>query len=331
MEKTGETTIEEGICYTLQLQGVDALNLARNVHSIQLSEEGYPSELIKKMLTTDAGLKINEESFNTTASNKKIKYTICANDTVYSAINYCLNSMYFNIDSGIDSSDEGAIKFLAYDHINKEYGFRQFSFPVKDGSYLKGELLALSFNSHGINKLTNEIPVVLASVPSIPRAEMAMNLSTIKHVGYDIKGNDFTFSEINPQKIMNCVSGSSTNSKMDNQQKNTKGMERTLTEWNNSLSIYKQLMDIAVNYQNIVVNTSAILGRRLFDYIGVTVDRRITQASLDDKKETNTVMKKYSNLIGVWAITQLHFIIKQADNPSFTQCIRLSRVNSTPS
>jgi hypothetical protein len=52
-----------------------------------------------------------------------------------------------------------------------------------------------------------------------------------------------------------------------------------------------------------VVNTSALLGRRLFDYIGVTVDRRITQASLDDKKETNTVMKKYSNLIGVWAIT----------------------------
>jgi hypothetical protein len=72
------------------------------------------------MLTTDAELKINEESFNTTASNKKIKYTICANDTVYSAINYCLNSMYFNIESG----DEGAIKFLAYDHINKEYGFR---------------------------------------------------------------------------------------------------------------------------------------------------------------------------------------------------------------
>jgi hypothetical protein len=48
----------------------------------------------------------------------------------------------------------------------------------------------------------------------------------------------------------------------------------------------------------------------LFDYIGVTVDRRITQASTDDKKETNTIMKKYSNLIGVWAITQLHFIIK---------------------
>jgi hypothetical protein len=43
------------------------------------------------MLKTDAELKINEESFNTTASNKKIKYTICGNDTVYSAINYCLN------------------------------------------------------------------------------------------------------------------------------------------------------------------------------------------------------------------------------------------------
>jgi hypothetical protein len=99
--------------------------------------------------------------------------------------------------------------------------------------------LTLSFNSHGSNKLTNEIPVVLASVPSMPRAEMAMNLSNIKHVGYDVKGNDFTFSEIKPKKIMNCVSGSSTNSKMDNQEKNTKGMERTLTEWNNSLSIYK--------------------------------------------------------------------------------------------
>lgn len=154
---------------------------------------------------------------------------------------------------------------------------------------------------------------------------MILPLSKIVTRTFSLGSNEFAMYEHKSSAIAKFFGGDDQRNKVHElEYDDSHNPVRDVSEWSNGENVYRDAVDMFMNWDSIRVNAGGVLGRRLMSMVSITVDQRQNGSVEDTTEEVNRRKTRYQQLQGSWYVTDVRYIVKPSEG-IFRQNLQLSR------
>ena len=278
-------------------------------------------DIVKQCISTN-DLKIHEETFDLVKTNVKLNYISQSNDNLFTCLKYLFHKLYYTYTQKDDS-----LKFLVYDWFNDTY--RLLDLKQKNtaiGSYAT----LMSFFKTNNEMLIQAEPTNIGSFrKGAAKTDMYTGLFDANIFQYFHDTNKIENFPIPSQSMCNYL-----NNKLDNgnyEQKYQPMLQYSQLKhqawssyWNSNFDLYDDASRFLSENNSIIVNITGEIRRQPGTFNVISIDRSLTNATTDDKKEIEKFKQKYRAFEGLWMVSKVRNIISPAHS-SFRQQVVLCR------
>ena len=171
------------ISYEIDLVSSLWKNCSANIVYSTFNDEPKSTLHILKACMKNAGLAVDEQSFDNAQSNVKIDFMTQANDNIFSVFSYIADKMYFF------ESKEQSVKFLAYDALEKKYKIVDLS--MMNDSQATPALMTF-FKSSAEGLLSQKAINIGSYVDGVPHTAGIASMVDRSMFTYDFKSNSLS-------------------------------------------------------------------------------------------------------------------------------------------
>lgn len=304
---------------------IQSVNWFKCISNLQFSNYGKSPEsildIVKKCFSTSQ-LSIHEETFDLVKTRVKMNYITQLNDNLFTSLKYLMHKLYYNYDQKDDS-----LKFFVYDWFNDQYRL----LDVKQNKTSIGSYSTiLSFFKTNNEVLIQQEPTNIGSFRSpAKKTKLYSNMFNTNLFQYFHDSNTITNFPIPSQSTANYF-----NNKIDNGNYEQKYQpmlkysqlkhEHYGSYWNTDYDAYDTGIECLVENNSFILNITGEIRRQPGTYTIISIDRSLTNATSEDKKELEKLKLKYKAFEGIWMTSKVRNIISPM-NQSFRQQVVLFR------
>ena len=314
---------DTNIVYRLSLVSFNKLDGIKILHYSNYNTEPVSIFDILKENIINAGLKVDDDSWDMTTTDVKINYITNGNDNLETIQKYLLNKLYYY------ETKEKSMKFMMYNELKNKY----FLYNIKEPNTALGQYaVILSFGNSHNESLLYEDENKLATITKLPFSE-TLQMMYNKHIyGFNYQTNQFTDLSVSSDESINYFNSRANGEGLVNKFFN---FDDTVQEaytsrtayWNNDLRYYNDTMDIMLKSNALVIDTTGEITRHAGSLINIAVDTDANNAEPTTGDDLKEMAQRYKRFDGTYVASKVHHYIQFVDQlkPLYRQTLTLVR------
>ena len=319
------------VVYEIVLQSAFIKNLYANIkYSNYMLGNQNVLDIFKNCIA-QVGLQFDKDSFSQVQADVEIPYITKANDNLLSISKYLMQKLYTM------PQKDTSVKLFFYDIFANNIKM----LDLKDkNTVLNTYSTVLSMFKSSTELMIQSEPTNLGAFSDPVTAIQAYIALCNKDIyGYSYASNEFNKTSFSILENMNYV-----NNRIDGTGYQKKYITSSLlpslnffkssSYWNNSLSIYDNIVAMLEQDAALVLNITGELKRQVGTFTLVSLDRSLANLTNDSKQQLEEEKLKYKMFEGIWFNSKVQNIISfKSNQPSYRQKVALFRnfipLNST--